>query len=270
LRGSVLLGLALGSAACEGPGTAAGRSAPVRSPEPVEEASAGPEEPDIAGESEEGAEGLEVALGPVASENAPQGAGLLAREALRQLSQVKRSTYTHRTHVDEAEGVFDYDCSGFVDYALARVAPDALGDVRRATVDRPLAKHFVSFIAALPPSGSGRWRRILRAAELEPGDLVAWLRPPDVASRNTGHVMIVRGASSPSSDLPGGVVVPIFDSTSVRHGKEDSRSRSRATGLGTGTILLVVGADGVAVGYQWSRGRRALPHTTTVVVGRLD
>ena len=41
------------------------------------------------------------------------GAALLA-EVDRQLSRKVTSTYVHRTHVDEASGTFDYDCSGLL------------------------------------------------------------------------------------------------------------------------------------------------------------
>jgi hypothetical protein len=46
------------------------------------------------------------------------GAALLA-EVNRELSVMKSSAYSHRTHVDEASGLFDYDCSGLLNYGLA-------------------------------------------------------------------------------------------------------------------------------------------------------
>jgi hypothetical protein len=200
---------------------------------------------------------------PDAAGSIGDGAALLA-EARRELGALRRSTYTHRTSVDEAAGHFDYDCSGFVDYALRVAAPRALATLAAATVRRPLARHFVAFLAA---GGGGPWRPVARAAELAPGDLVAWTRPADVVTRNTGHVMLVRGAVAPGPD--GTLAVPIIDSTSVRHGRGDSRTPARASGLGTGEILLVVDQRGAPVGYRWSRGRRARVHRTTVALGRL-
>src|SRR4029078_5489422 len=81
----------------------------------------------------------------------------------------------------------DYDCSGFVGYALAHAAPDALHAVVEATVRRPLARHFEAFF----PAPRAPWTRVERAADLVPGDIIAWLEPPAKHSRNTGHVMIV-------------------------------------------------------------------------------
>ena len=221
-------------------------------------------------ESEEGTEGLEAAFDPVSPANVSPAAGLLALEALRELSLMRASRYSHRTRVDEAEGTFDFDCSGLVGYALARAAPDALVALQRATVKRPLAKHFVSFLASLPAGGEGRWRRVARATDLAPGDLIAWLKPDDVSSKNTGHVMIVREAAPLSAPAAGVVFVAVIDSTSVRHGASDSRSRMHASGLGEGTIGLVLDAEGAPVGYQWSRGSRARTHATTIALGRLD
>jgi hypothetical protein len=212
-------------------------------------------------EGQEGDDDLPPA--PGAARGGGDGLALLA-EARRELGALRRSTYTHRASVDEAAGRFDFDCSGFVDYALRIAAPRALATLAAATVRRPLARHFVDFLAA---GGGGPWRRVARAADLAPGDLVAWTRPADVITRNTGHVMLVRGAVAPGPD--GTLAVPIVDSTSVRHGRGDSRAPARAGGLGTGEILLVVDPRGAPVGYRWSRGRRARVHLTTVALGRL-
>jgi len=34
---------------------------------------------------------------------------------------MKTSNYSHKTQVDESIGQFQYDCSGFLNYALARL-----------------------------------------------------------------------------------------------------------------------------------------------------
>ena len=49
-------------------------------------------------------------------------------EVDRVLADTKSSHYSHKKHVDEEEGVFDFDCSGFVVYALTRSVPDAWRD----------------------------------------------------------------------------------------------------------------------------------------------
>lgn len=208
-------------------------------------------------------------LPPAADASAPpgQGASTLLAEAQRELSAMKQSSYTHPTSVDEQTGTFDYDCSGFVDYALGRVLPDALRTLVAATVARPVAKSFETFFRSIATS-AGRWRRVLRVQDLVPGDVIAWLEPPKIQSTNTGHVLIVRAA--PMQRAPGEWVVPIIDSTESPHGPSDSRYAKNATGLGTGSIVLLVDGGGAPTGYRWSTSSGSMPYTTAVALGHVD
>jgi hypothetical protein len=188
----------------------------------------------------------------------------LVAEAHRELAAVAESHYAHRTHVDEAAGVFDYDCSGFVGYALARAAPVALQAVVEASRPRPLAKHFAAFFA-LPVAP---WRRVARAKDLVAGDVIAWLEPPAKHSRNTGHVMIVDGAPR-AGGRSGELVVAVIDSSHSGHGAGDARNRGHASGLGTGALVLLTGRDGEPVGYRWSASRHSVAYRTEVALGHL-
>jgi hypothetical protein len=200
---------------------------------------------------------------------ATPGSAALLTEANRQLAAKTASTYSHHTHIDEARGSYDYDCSGFVGYALGRAAPDAFAELTTATVRRPLSKHIVSFVDGIPAVGhAGRWRRLMRAVDLVPGDIVAWLKPADSTSTNTGHVMIVRGAPTPEATRPERVAVPIIDSTAMRHGASDSRP-VHGSGLGTGTIVLVVDASGAPAHFHWTPGK-AREHTSAIALAHLD
>ncbi|MBD2120983.1 hypothetical protein [Trichocoleus sp. FACHB-262] len=209
----------------------------------------------------------------VALHSVPRGQGskALLREANRELKAAKASTYSHKTQVNEALGQFNYDCSGFLKYAIARSVPEALRSLQTATVRRPLAKHFVGFVTSLP-SGKvvGRWKRIERATDLAPGDIIAWLKPPTVVSDNTGHVMIVRAAIRQHPKRSNEIIIPIIDSTATRHGHSDSRHKAAETGLGTGSIVLVVDDSGKAIGYRWSRSENSRRHTTKIALTRLE
>jgi hypothetical protein len=56
----------------------------------------------------------------------------------------------------------------------------------------------------------------------------------------------------------------------VRHGVDDSRYSAKATGVGEGTIHLVVKDGARPSGYRWSNGKKAREHATLVVLGRLE
>jgi hypothetical protein len=192
--------------------------------------------------------------------------GSLYAEAQRQLAAMRQSTYTHQVSIDEATGRFDYDCSGFVSYALSRVNRAALAQVRNEPGKRPLAKHYEAFLAKLPPIGAGQWMPVKTADALERGDVVAWKKPANSLSKNTGHVVIVAGA--PRKRGQGEYVVPIIDSTALPHGHGDARYQ-RATGLGTGSIVLVVDAQGRPSGFKWTVKTHRL-WETDVAMGRLQ
>ncbi len=207
--------------------------------------------------------------GPEPAAARPSGATLLEAEARREILAMVTSRYEHTTSVIESKGEFDYDCSGFVDYALARALPDAFATLRAATGPRPLARDFVVFISALR-APRGRWRRVSRAIDLVPGDIVAWLKPHDVVSSNTGHVMIARERPTPNPEDETEILVPITDATKRPHGPSDSRTQAEATGLGTGTIGLLVDADGAPRRYRWTGGFSPKIETTEIALGHLD
>ena len=200
------------------------------------------------------------------------GASLVAAEAIRELAVMKTSTYDHTTSVDESKGQFNYDCSGFVGYDLSKAMPDALATVVAASgTPRPLAKDFESSFEAIPTAGkTGRWHRVTRASDLVPGDVVAWLKPADVASSNTGHVLVVRLPVTKNPKRADEWLVPITDSTSTPHGATDSRTPTGATGLGTGTIGLLVDASGGPIGYRWTGGVSAHDEITSVSLGHAE
>jgi hypothetical protein len=190
----------------------------------------------------------------------------LHEEGARMLSAMRTTLYSHETRIDEATGRYDFDCSGFVGYALARTRRAAYDELRAATVKRPLAKHFVEFFQ----TSHEHWRTVRRAIDLAPGDVIAWLEPSDVQTKNTGHVMIVREAPRVDRKHADVIVVPIIDSTGVPHGKSDSRKATKATGLGTGEVLLIVDETGAPIGYRWSRGSKARVHLTTIALAGLQ
>jgi hypothetical protein len=218
----------------------------------------------------------ELSAGPLA---APTGTSILYDEAVRELGAARSSAYQHSTEVDEQAGRFDFDCSGFLTYAVQAVAPDARAALPNGPKGRPRAEELVSYFEALPIEGQAsagsRWVRVARVEDARPGDVVAWRRPADVDNTNTGHVAIVAARPSPlDAAAPvaavGGVrewLVRVIDSTLSPHAS-DTRG-DEESGLGCGTIGLVEGQDGAVVGYRWRGGLSARAHRTTIVIARL-
>lgn len=201
---------------------------------------------------------------PVTVTQQADGHALFA-EAERELAAMRRSHYEHHTRVDEASGLFDYDCSGFVGYALSRISPDALRVVaERTSRPRPLAKHFEEALA----SPSAPWQAVARVDDVQAGDVISWLEPKDIVSRNTGHVMIIAGPAHPGARADE-LVVEVIDSSHSAHGKGDTRHAHHRNGLGRGQIVVIVDGARHPVGYRWSTWRKSPAHHTAIAIARI-
>ncbi|MFD1528130.1 hypothetical protein [Pseudonocardia aurantiaca] len=194
----------------------------------------------------------------------------LLDEAHHQLTAMRHSRYQHKTEVNEQEGKYFYDCSGFLDYALERSKPNALQALHvNARSKRPLAEDFVHHLQKAGKGGTGGpWQSVGTVAELRPGNVIAWLTAPDSDTDNTGHVMVVDGRPVQNPQRPNEWLVKIIDSTKSPHA-DDSRAKG-TTGLGTGTVGLIVNRSGEPVGYYWRGGVSTVAKHTEVALGRVS
>lgn len=196
------------------------------------------------------------------------GAGRLAllAEVRRELATMRDSSYQHATDVDAAEGAYNFDCSGFVAYALAHSRPAALAVLPVTTSTRPLARDFEHHFRAVAAGAVGAWRAVGAVPALRPGDVIAWLTPPTSPSRNTGHVLVVLENPVRNPARPDEWLVAVADSTTSPHAR-DSRD-AETDGLGTGTIGLVVDGGERPIGYYWRGGVSTARQLTEVSLGR--
>lgn len=188
------------------------------------------------------------------------GPGLFWAEVERELGAMRSTAYRRDTVVDEASGRFEYNCSGFINYALRRALPEAYEGLVAATHPRPRASDMVAAFSVPGPL----WRKVL-ISEVDRGDVIAWERPEALSSRHTGHVVVVAGKADRRSD--GEWVVPVVDASESPHGRKDSRHGSGATGLGTGAIVLLSSGEHVT-GYRWSTWADSPRYLTRVVLVR--
>ncbi len=168
--------------------------------------------------------------------------------------------------VDERRGTYAFDCSGMVEWVLHKAAPTAAYASAQSLGRRPLAIDFYHWIASVSPERDRHgWRRVTRVEDAEPGDVIAWIKPPIVPSPNTGHVAFVvfKPARVPGRD--DAFVVRIADSSSLLH-EDDTRIDRNGFGLGT-VLVLADGATGAPTGYGWV-GLRAWTFETPIAIGR--
>lgn len=210
-----------------------------------------------------GTEGDPDTVPEASGSNAAGDSAALLAEAERVIETMSASSYSHRTRI--ANGEYDVDCSGFVDWLLGRVNPLALAELKSLSVKRPLAKHFVAMLTSDVPKV--HWSRVPAVSELVPGDLIVWDKPVDVISTNTGHAMLVAG--KPRLERDSRWTIPVIDSSASAHGSRDARHAHHATGIGRGTIVLETSARGEPIAYHWSTAKTSLRHDTRIVLGRI-
>jgi hypothetical protein len=210
------------------------------------------------------------ALKPAGATQTPsQRSGVLS-EIERVSRNVRSTRYSHSTHIDERAGRYDFDCSAMATFLLAHGAPHARDAVLRENGHgRPVARDFHDVIsqASVGRSRNG-WMRIAHVADLRPGDVIAWRRPPSLASSNTGHVAFVYSTPKRLDREGRRYLVRVVDSTSIPHG-DDSRSHEHTSGFGFGNIVLFTekpGEDPTA--YGWYGLPTRIDFRTHIALGR--
>lgn len=176
--------------------------------------------------------------------------------------------YQHRTRVRRREGIYRWDCSGMMTWMLERVAPRAREALDR---DRPVAATYHHTIKRAPSKRArDGWLRVHDIEQVRPGDLFAWLRPPDwPKGGNTGHVGIVIEVPRPVPEIENAWAVRVVDASRYTH-EDDTRDPDGEGGFGMGTILFVTDEAGAPAAYGWFGTRSRYVHETSIVFGRVS
>ena len=225
-------------------------------------------------------------------------------EARRVVSSVKQTSYTHKSNIDPATGVYETDCSGLVDYVLQTVLPAHLAQIPlRGKEHRQLAQDYwaafhaaptTQSVAAVANDGTGGWARIEKVADARPGDVLAWKNPAHEPGdhTNTGHVMIIdeqpreeppeRDTREEKVRIHRGKIeekpikvaaadphrryrVVVIDCTGSPHAS-DSRPTG-TSGVGRGTIWLDIDNQGEPIAFHWKLAN-GTPKEVPIVIGR--
>jgi hypothetical protein len=181
--------------------------------------------------------------------------------------RMKETRYVHGIDVHVNKGYYAFDCSGMVDFLLARAAPVARQTVRRGLASRPLSADFVRTLARIRPGTEhGGWLRVGAVEEARPGDVVAWLKPKLIRSVNTGHVGILVLAPRVRETGDTAYLLRIADASRLRHQDDTRRGHD---GFGLGTILLQTNlANGAPTGFSFAGSRARNAWGTRIVIGR--
>ena len=165
-------------------------------------------------------------------------------------------------------GAYIFDCSGFLVYLRKSLAPLAEEAIPHPGHVRPLAEDFYDYFLGLStiPNSSG-WSRVEYITNLNPGDIIAWLKPPSNPSSVTGHVMLVAGRPQINPERKSEILITVIDSTSSPHAN-DSRAIG-ITGLGKGIIGILTDKER-PIGYYWRGGISRSPIYTKITFGKLS
>jgi hypothetical protein len=167
--------------------------------------------------------------------------------------------------VDERKGIYEFDCSGMIDWVLRKSAPVARASSAAGLEHRPLASDFYRRIARAPADREqGGWRRVAKLEDAAPGDVIAWIKPPIIPSPNTGHVAVIVLDPMRVLGRDDAFLVRVADSTSLLHQDDTREGRN---GFGFGTILVLTDADGAPARYGWV-GVRGWTFETPIAIGR--
>ena len=210
------------------------------------------------------------ALRPTGAAHAVSPPSRVLMELERVHRNVRSTRYVHSTHIDEHAGQYDFDCSAMASFILGRSAPRAHEAVMRQNGHgRPVARDFHDVIVAAPVGrSSDGWMRLAHVTDLRPGDVIAWRRPPALASSNTGHVAFVYTAPQQLDREGRRYLVRVVDSTSIPHG-DDSRPGQHASGFGFGNIVLFVESPGEdPTAYGWYGLPTRIDFRTHIALGR--
>jgi hypothetical protein len=186
----------------------------------------------------------------------------LVAGARQMISDFKVTSYSHRTFIDRGRSVCEVDCSGFLVALLKQSSPEHLRQIATRH-KRALAEDFYAAFSGTNRDSSRGWRPVKRLQDVEPGDVIAWLKQERQPGDNTGHVMLVEG--KPTADSPHQFRVRVLDSTLHGHGS-DSRPEGKS-GIGAGTIWLTVDDEGRPIGYRW-KSRHGMLHQAPISIGR--
>jgi hypothetical protein len=190
------------------------------------------------------------------------------REAYRMFLNMNSTEFVPPPYmVDDAAGIYRFDCIGFVDQVLMNVDPAGYQEIGEGGT--PSIESYAAYFNKLDtttPDVMG-WTKVDRSMDLKPGDVCLWLKPRTL---DNGHMWIIAGEPQVNPKRSSEVLVRVFDSSKAH--SDDSRTGSACPlGLGSGILGMMVDPTGSPIGLYWDGGMSPAGEKNTIIVcGRLD
>jgi hypothetical protein len=146
-----------------------------------------------------------------------------------------------------SSGIYELDCSDYVDDLLKISQPRAYADLADATgTQKPTSSDYYRFFNNLPDNSGHAWQRVDDVEALKPGDILVFHN-----YSGGGHVMVVMNTPRLTQDDDSTYLVQVSDSASSRH-SNDTRA-PHVSGVGIGTLLLKTNPEtGEPNAYAWT------------------
>jgi hypothetical protein len=186
------------------------------------------------------------------------------------VNNLQQTDYTHAENINPDLGIYDCDCSGFVDFVLESVAPHHYAMIpKEANQPRPRAFEYNNFFRSLTTEPTDGWQRILFLRDVRRGDIIAWRFKKIEEGYDTGHVLIV-------SEMPIKIDDSIFaiqgyDSAAKPH-FDDTRVNEKGefkSGVGSGIIKFKVDDSDGPVAFQFTPSEDFKTLSFAIAIGQI-
>jgi hypothetical protein len=165
------------------------------------------------------------------------------------LASLRYSVYKTGGNVfDKAHGIYEVDCSHYVDNILQKTCPSAYASLASETGTKaPDSANYYHFFQHLTYQNNPDWNQVADAKQLQPGDILVFRYQNRSGYQNGGHVMMVMDKPTQENDS---LLVRVSDSAYAGH-SDDTRPL-HDSGVGIGTLLLKINqATGQPFAYAW-------------------
>jgi hypothetical protein len=190
----------------------------------------------------------------------------VASQAELIVNTLQQTKYTYDENINPAGGIYDCDCSAFVSFVLAGVAPIHYGAIVGEIGHSPLAFEYYEFVDSLTQEPTEGWHRIHLLADALRGDIIAWRFPTIEVGHDTGHVMIA--AETPTVDDSGVFWLRVYDSADYPHFDDTRGDGGFTNGVGSGIIKFLVNDAGAPSAFQFAPSEEFTYFP--IAIGRLE